>query len=318
MIVNRVSAKEYSDIIHDAGVVYNLAQFNELNKSKVDDVEYLIVSKGNSPRFAVCLGVADNSAYCPFSAPFALPIELKKTSSKPFASIKNCVDTINAIDKYCTQKSYNSLQYILPPIFYSEHIISAWINALYNSGYIIENIDINYSLELNSEFVKKYPYLIPHNARNTLKKSLNQNLELTRCSTINEVERAYAVISENKRAKGYPLRMSYNQVCDTINVVPHDVFLVQKDSEDIASAIVYHVTENIVQIIYWGDRPGFSDLRPMNYLAYQLIQHYSNNDIKYIDIGPSTENSIPNYGLCDFKESIGCKRSLQFTMKKML
>lgn len=40
--------------------------------------------------------------------------------------------------------------------------------------------------------------------------------------------------------------------------------------------------------------------------------------LKYLDIGPSTENSIPNYGLCDFKESIGCRRSLKYTMVKEL
>ena len=33
-------------------------------------------------------------------------------------------------------------------------------------------------------------------------------------------------------------------------------------------------------------------------------------------IGPSTESSIPNYGLCEFKESIGCEINQKFTFSK--
>ena len=44
----------------------------------------------------------------------------------------------------------------------------------------------------------------------------------------------------------------------------------------------------------------------MNFLAYHVFNFYKKNGIKVIDIGPSTENSIPNHGLCEFKESIGC------------
>jgi len=318
MNVNRVSAEEYENIVRDAGVVYNLAQFNELNKYKVDNVEYLVVSKGKSPRFAVCLGIENNEVRYPFSAPFALPVETKRTKNKLSSSVDNCQDAVKVIEEYCIQQSYKSLQYIFPPTFYSEHMISAWINALYNLGYYLANIDINFSIELNESIIDNYMSTISHNARNTLKKALSAGLTILCCSNDEEIARAYKIIEENKLAKRYPLHMSYTQVCDTISFVPCDVFLVENNGEDVAAAFVYHVTETIVQVIYWGDKPGFSNLRPMNYLAYQLIQYYSKKGIKHIDIGPSTENSIPNYGLCDFKESIGCKRSLKFTMKKIL
>jgi hypothetical protein len=38
--------------------------------------------------------------------------------------------------------------------------------------------------------------------------------------------------------------------------------------------------------------------------------------MKFVDIGPSTENSIPNYGLCEFKESIGCTVVNKYSFKK--
>ena len=33
-------------------------------------------------------------------------------------------------------------------------------------------------------------------------------------------------------------------------------------------------------------------------------------------MGPSSENSYPNYGLGDFKESIGCKVSMKYSFSK--
>jgi acetyltransferase-like isoleucine patch superfamily enzyme/RimJ/RimL family protein N-acetyltransferase len=49
----------------------------------------------------------------------------------------------------------------------------------------------------------------------------------------------------------------------------------------------------------------------MNFLAYKIFEYYSDLNYKFIDLGPSSENSVPNIGLCDFKESIGCDVTLK-------
>ena len=112
--------------------------------------------------------------------------------------------------------------------------------------------------------------------------------------------------------------MTYQQVCDTVQIIPHEFFLVERDRERIAAALVYRINEDVAQVIYWGDRLQYREYKPINFLSYQLIHYYGEKGLKYLDIGPSTENSIPNYGLCDFKESIGCRRSLKYTMVKEL
>ena len=60
----------------------------------------------------------------------------------------------------------------------------------------------------------------------------------------------------------------------------------------------------------------YSNLRPMNFLSYSIFKFYKDLGIRYIDVGPSTENSIPNYGLCEFKESIGCQIFPKYTLEK--
>ena len=70
--------------------------------------------------------------------------------------------------------------------------------------------------------------------------------------------------------------------------------------------MVYRVSGDKAQIIYWGNSPDTENLRPMNFMAYSIFNHYKGKGVKFMDIGPSTEFSIPNVGLCDFKQSIGC------------
>ena len=62
--------------------------------------------------------------------------------------------------------------------------------------------------------------------------------------------------------------------------------------------------------------PGYEQDRPMNYLAYRTYLYYSERGIRVLDIGPSTESGEPNYGLCNFKKSIGCSVSSKLTYIK--
>jgi lipid II:glycine glycyltransferase (peptidoglycan interpeptide bridge formation enzyme) len=128
-----------------------------------------------------------------------------------------------------------------------------------------------------------------------------------------DVKRAYTVIKANRESKGYPLRMTLEDVLKTIKIIKADFFVLSYNNVDVAAAQIFHVANNIVQIIYWGDIPGYTEIRPMNYLSYKVFEYYYNNKIDIVDIGPSTENGIPNYGLCEFKENIGCYVTNKFT-----
>jgi hypothetical protein len=56
----------------------------------------------------------------------------------------------------------------------------------------------------------------------------------------------------------------------------------------------------------------------MNFLSYKIFEYYQSTGIPYIDIGHSTVDSVPNNGLCEFKESIGCSLGLLYEYYKKL
>ena len=180
------------------------------------------------------------------------------------------------------------------------------MNALLGNGFVIQYEDINYSFELDNFNLNTYESMIQRNARRNLRIAMKSGLLFYRCADSAETEEAYDIIATNRESKGYPLRMSKDQLLRTLEIVDHDCFLVKHEDQSIASAIVYRVTDTIAQVIYWGDMPGYSNYKPVNYISYQLLCFYKNLGYRILDIGPSTENGIPNYGLCDFKESIGC------------
>ena len=113
--------------------------------------------------------------------------------------------------------------------------------------------------------------------------------------------------------------MTWDQIQETVKVIKADFFIVQQAAgKAIAAAMVFHVAEKIVQVVYWGDLPDFAHLKTMNFLSYKVFEYYKSKEIRIIDIGPSTENSIPNFGLCEFKESIGCDITSKFSFKYSL
>ena len=82
---------------------------------------------------------------------------------------------------------------------------------------------------------------------------------------------------------------------------------------DVAAAQVFHVAKGVAQVVYWGDLRAYSHLRTMNSLAYMLFAYYHATGLKVLDIGPSTEGGVPNHGLCEFKEGIGCSVTPKFS-----
>lgn len=109
------------------------------------------------------------------------------------------------------------------------------------------------------------------------------------------------------------MRMTLEQVWQTVStVVEADIFVLSHEENDVAAALVYHVADGIAQVIYWGDIREYSVLRPMNMLTYRVFKHYYDEGLRILDIGISTEDGVPNFGLCDFKQGIGCTTSLKY------
>jgi len=312
MEIIEVNTSDYEKIIASPYHLFGSAKFNDLNKDKCDSVHYLLFKEGRY-RMGIIGGNMDNSFQSPFSAPFGGFTYLSED-----IRLQHIEGALYKLKDWAEEKGYRSICVTLPPSIYCESFITKQINCMFRMGYDIIKMDLNYSFNIDG-FDTDYSKRIWYNARKNLQIAKNASLNFMKCNTDLEKRIAYSIIQKNRDARGYPLRMTWQQVANTTQIIPADFFVVYTDQKiPVASAILFHINQTVVQVIYWGDLQGYSELKLMNFLAFKVFEYYKSYDKKIVDVGPSTENSIPNYGLCEFKESIGCCVKPKYTYTKKL
>lgn len=313
--VKRVTADEYKALVPDRKVFFNEPDFIELNKSKADEVYYLVFWRENSARFGLVAGRINDEIRAPFSAPYAYPVNISNDSKQ------EAIDAaLTIFEEYCCEQKIHSIRFIFPPIFYDEHLLSGWVSALYRRHYSIENLDVNYALNLKKLNVDEETYgnLITSKGRKALRRAHKSGLEILHCKTEDEYLEAYGIVEIGHNAKGFPVHMSYKQLSDTLKLVEHDAFIVKKNGVGIVAEFLYKINDRIVQGIYTGTHPDYMDCNGMNLLTYHTIRYYGEQGYEILDKATASVDSEPNYGLCNFKESVGCERSLKYTFRKAL
>jgi hypothetical protein len=311
MVVEELTPMEYAAVAKIPLHVFNVADFNLLNKSKATNLYYLVF-KDPKPRMGLIAGLFNGELRSPLSAPFG-GFSLVKEE----ISIRQIEEVISSLMSWANSLKFERITITLPPAIYHPGLDAKLNNVFYRSGFMQDKIDLNYAFDLNNlqdDFVEG----LRKNARKNLNNALKNNLQFKLCNSAEEQKQAYNIILQNRQSKGYPLRMSWEQVSETIKIIEADFFTVESKDALLAAAMVFHLNDAIVQVVYWGDLADYSHLRPMNFLAYKLFWYYKERGLAFVDIGPSTENSLPNYGLCDFKESIGCDTGLKTTWSYQL
>ena len=303
MHVTEIKAEEYKNLFKAVPHVFNSVEFSELNKHKAEAVSYLAFADGGKTKAGLILGERADGLYSPFSAPFGGFTTCGKLRL-------STMDEIAAALKQYSCAKGKPVRVTLPPTVYDETQISKWTCALQRHGRLMP-VNLNYHFDLS--LFQRYRDVMERNARKNLSRAMREDLKLEALgSAPGGVERAYGVIRTNREEHGYPLRMTLQEVKDTVKTIRADFFVMTHGGTDVAAAQVFHVAEGTAQVIYWGDIKAYSHLRTMNMLAYSLFKHYYEQGLKTLDIGPSTEDGIPNNGLCDFKESIGCSVTPKF------
>lgn len=312
MEIFELSAAEYENIIKEDIPVFIRKDFLELNRDKVEKIHY-IIGKDTKARFLFAVGEKNGGWYAPFSAPFSNIVFLRKNTSV------ECIwEFVDALVKYIKSLGGKELEIYLPADVYGFQNNSRLLNAMLGNGFQIVYQDVNYSFDLTNFSEESYSDIMHHNARKNLRIGLESGNEFIRCDDEQSKRDAYNIIRINREHRGFPLRMTEEQVMETIQIVDHDFFLVRNNEQLIAAAVVYKITNTIAQVVYWGDIPDAGQYKPINYLSFNLLQYYKKLGFEILDIGISTEHGTPNYGLCSFKESLGCVASSKFLVRKEL
>jgi hypothetical protein len=310
MNIDKIDSTQYSQLFDKSYIPYNTVAFNMLNSYKCDRLEFLLFHE-YSVKLGLIAGIKDSGLSSPFSAPFSSFSFLDNNIRNSYI-----LAAIKALEEYAIKNQLISLRFTLPPYFYNEHIISKLIYSFFKSSYSVI-VDDNHFF-CTKDFLNYENGTIKKGVKYNLKVANKLGLFFKKSSSIYDYRIAFDIIKKNKESKDRPLLMTFEQLREMKDLVDIDYFLVYYKDQPIASSIVYIYSPRIVQIIYWGDLPSFNCCYAMNYLAMNIFRFYSEGGFEVIDLGNSSKNSEPNFGLSNFKEIIGCTATIKFTFIKTL
>jgi hypothetical protein len=311
MEIKEVDSAEYTARFSKANHVFNQASFNELNKNKVEIVKYLVFLKKEKIKYGIIGGINNQTFFSPFSAPYG------GWCYSNMPDPENMDEAYSLIDSWSQSNNLSKIRIIFPPLFYNLSALSLFFNIASRKAYTIEAVDLNFHFDL-SKFNHNYLNAIEHNGRRNYNIAQQNKLKVEKVTDKNFIQIAYEIIVKNRQQRNYPLKMSFNDILSTSKIIEMDFFITYNIKNiAIASAIVFKITDKIAQIVYWGHDAEHTNLRPINFLSYNLFKYYKDSKFDYLDIGPATENGAPNYGLMEFKHSIGCNVSPKLTFQKI-
>lgn len=305
-MIQTVTPREFGLMFPHPAHLFNSVAFAEHNRHKCDDgdVRYLFVGD-TKVRGGIILGRRGDTLHTPFSAPFG---GLVTNRSQRFEAVD---DMWREILDYAAGEGMR-LRVTLPPTVYDSDMTVKSINSLQRLG-LDATLDVSYHLDLQRG---EFRTAINGSCKRLLNQAIASGLNAKKLDFIPEnVARVYRIVEANHFAKNRPVWMTLDDVEATAALVDADFFIVTHDGEDIAGAMMYPTAAGVRQLIYWGDMPGYGELRPMNLLAYHIYEHYRAAGIRLLDLGPATEDGVPNYGLCVFKESLGAVPTLKYTFR---
>lgn len=285
-------------------------EFSRLNSDRCDRVKHLLFADGKI-QIGISLGVTGREWKSPFSAPFGGFTMLQ--GNEP--SMKQVDEMMDAFVDYAVQNNVKKCRIIFPPIFYHPSLISKVQSACFRVGFKQTAFEINAAMNIKGQSPDGLLLKYSRNAIRAYKYHMNLSHDCQKHTDVSGIVKAFEIIKNNRKSKGYELSMDDERFFQTIQTIPVEAFILSSGGTDLASAVVFLHQNRIAQVVYWGDVPNPLEKSVMSTLNFYLQKEYLARNFDWIDIGTSMIEGLPNYGLCDFKDSIGCEGFPKLTLE---
>lgn len=258
------------------------------------------------------VGVRDGGVFCSgHSAPWGGP-DLLRDGEGP----GEVADLLSAAVAALDEDGVDLIRVRARPAFYSPAQAAAQA-ALLNMGFRVEACEINHHLDL-TEFADADDYVaaLRSPARRALRHCAGEPFSFARADDEHGWAAGYAVLAENRMAKGRRLSLSLDYMRAARDAFPGRIrmYVLSHDGSPCAAALVYRVLPRRDLVVAWGDSGHELPRSPMNLLAHQVVAASLADDVVSLDLGISSVGGTPDRGLCRFKRSILARESLRLDL----
>jgi Acetyltransferase (GNAT) domain len=223
---------------------------------------------------------------------------------------------VDEVEQVLRQEQAHKIEILDPPAAFDPCNSGVLSNVLYRRGFMPQAPELAYLLTVDEKPL--WEKLKP-NRRQRINRCEREGIEARRVEAELHKE-VYDVIVENRTSKSFPVTMSYEAILEMLGAFPGQLlfFGAFKDGTMIASSICVKVSNSVLYVFYWGDRPGYERFSPVTLLAQCIYEYAQSSGFKLIDFGTATRAGIPIYGLISFKKEIGCFPSPKPAYVKLL
>ena len=286
----------------DARYFFNSHQFLHLQ----GEPKILEISKGiSSTRFAWYKH--NGEGFSPLKAPFG-SIEITGPYSNSLIH-----ELLSDLTGQLQKEKISSLTITMPPDGYDFETGFLIAKALQNHGFHLSYQDLNFHLEVNSEFKKH----LHRSERWKLNKSIRAGYEIQKVDKP-DWDITFNLLNESRERKGFRLSMDQKSLEETFLKFPdrYQLFAVLKEKEIVAIGITLKINKEILYVFYTADLLNHRKLSPVVLLHSGIYQYCQAERIQLLDLGTSSLKGLVNSGVANFKRNLGGIASLKNTFIK--
>jgi hypothetical protein len=299
-----------SDFTFDYEIsLYNLPEHRLIQSPDGWTSFYILQKKKKRIVAGIHFHVLDSVASSPCRSPFGSIESTTNLSPDVLYHFFEFIESTfrsNGIEKIVIKNPpqiYNPALHVLVQNFLSTlqyHVVNAEVSAVFT-------VDVPFH-ELLKGWEKK-----------KRRQAVEQTLRMKH-DTPDQLEEIYHFILARRRQKGYLSSMSLADLQKTVRSFPNRFLLtsVYQQNKMVAASISIKNSPDILYHFYSDHIETDDPVNPTVFLIGELYQYSLDNKIALLDLGTSSLDGQPNFGLLNFKLRLGAKPSPKLTFAKTL
>lgn len=175
--------------------------------------------------------------------------------------------------------------------------------------------------EISAVFIVDLPFreLLKSWEKKKRRQAAEQRLSMKH-NTPDQLEEIYNFILARRQQKGYMSSISLADLQKTVQSFPHRFLLTSVYQQDrmVAASISVKSSLDVLYHFYSDHIQTDDTVNPTVFLIGELYKYALDNKIALLDLGTSSLDGRPNFGLLNFKLRLGAKPSPKLTFAKTL
>jgi hypothetical protein len=240
----------------------------------------------------------------------------------PYGTIECADDTapeelfqfLRFVDETLASARISSCEIKMSPQAYAPPLHTLTMSFLHVLGFRTTGVDISSCMEISQPFADT----ISKTENQVIQKALQAGLTATRLP-VDSLDEVYGFIAHHHDRKAYPLSMTLNALRETVQYFPDRYLLFGTFDRGtlVAAAIGIRISPTVMNLFYIDHDSAYDKLSPAVLTISALHAYCIEHHMPLLDLGTSSLQQGPNFGLLSFKLRMGAYPSIKPTLQKV-